>query len=64
MPDDDVDDVVEVLEAHGLDQGNLEAAVELAKLVCDRYGMCCEALGRFTWRTYEILEGEHGYEQA
>lgn len=54
----------EVLGRHGVDQGNMETAVELARRVADETGLCCEALGGFIYRTYQILEREHGYNEA
>jgi hypothetical protein len=55
------DDVSVILEEHGMNQGNLEAAAELARLVAEQTGMCCEELGRLMWRTYSILEGQHEF---
>ena len=52
-----MDDIDEVLEEQGLSKDNLEAALELAKLVADETGLCCEELGRFTWVCYRKLEG-------
>ncbi len=53
-----MDDIDEVLEEEGLNKENLEAALELARLVADETGLCCEALGQFTWVCYRKLEGE------
>jgi len=53
-----MDDIDEVLEEQGLSKENLEAAIELARLVADETGLCCEELGRFTWACYKKLEGE------
>ena len=55
---DDMDDIDEVLEEQGLNKEKLEAALELARLVADETGMCCEKLGQFTWACYRKLEGE------
>lgn len=53
-----MEDIDEVLEEQGLNKDNLEAALELAKLVADETGLCCEELGKFTWACYRKLEGE------
>lgn len=55
MDDDDID---EVLEEEGLSKEKLEAALELARLVADETGLCCEELGRFVWACYRRLEAE------
>jgi hypothetical protein len=52
------DDIDEVLEEQGLNKEKLEAALELARLVADETGLCCEQLGRFTWACYRKLEAE------
>lgn len=48
----------EILEEQGLSKEKLEAALELARLVADETGLCCEELGQFTWACYHKLEGE------
>jgi hypothetical protein len=53
-----MDDIDEVLEEEGLDKEKLEAALELARLVADDTGMCCERLGLFTWHCYKRLGEE------
>jgi hypothetical protein len=53
-----MEDINEVLEEEGLDKAKLEAALELARLVADETGMCCERLGQFTWICYRKLEGD------
>ena len=53
-----MEEIDEVLEDEGLSKDNLEAALELARLVADETGLCCEALGQFTWVCYRKLEGE------
>lgn len=53
-----MEDIDEVLEEQGLRKENLEAALELARLVSDETGLCCERLGQFTWACYRKLEGE------
>ena len=53
-----MEDIDEVLEERGLSTEKLEAALELARLVSDETGLCCEELGRFTWACYRKLEGE------
>jgi len=54
----DTEDINEVLDEQGLSKDNLEAAIELAKLVSCETGLCCEDLGKFTWACYRKLEGE------
>ena len=51
-------DIDEVLAEEGLSKGNLEAALELARLVSEETGLCCDNLGLFTWECYRKLEGE------
>lgn len=55
-----MDDIDDVLEDQGLNKENLEAALELAKLVAGETGMCCEEFGRFTWACYKKLEVNDG----
>jgi hypothetical protein len=54
----DISEIDEVLEEEGLNKEKLEAALELARLVADETGLCCEKLGQFTWACYRKLEGE------
>ncbi len=49
-------DIDEILAEEGLDKEKLEAALELARLVADETGLCCEALGQFAWVCYKRLE--------
>ena len=51
-------EIDDVLEEQGLSKENLEAALELARLVADETDLCCEELGQFTWACYRKLEGE------
>jgi hypothetical protein len=53
-----VDDIDEIFAEEGLDKENMEAALELARLVAGETGMCCERLGQFTWVCYQKLEVE------
>ncbi len=53
-----MEDIDEVLEEEGLNKENLEAALELSRLVADETGLCCESLGQFTWACYKKLESE------
>jgi hypothetical protein len=53
-----MDDIDEVLEEQGLEKEKLEAALELARLVAEETGLCCEELGQFTWVCYKKLEAE------
>ena len=55
---DDISEIDEVLEEGGLDKQKLEAVLELARLVAEDTGLCCESLGRFTWACYRKLEAE------
>ena len=48
----------EILEEQNLSKDNFEAALELARLVAEETGLCCEDLGKFTWAVYQKLEGE------
>ena len=50
--------IEEILEEQDLSKDNLEAALELARLVADETGLCCEDLGQFTWACYKKLEGD------
>ena len=54
-----MEDIEEILEEQDLSKDNLEAALELARLVHDDTGLCCEELGQFTWACYKKLEGEN-----
>lgn len=51
-------DIEELLEEQGLNKDNLEAAIELGRLVSEHTDMCCEDLGKFLWACYLKLEGE------
>ena len=53
-----MEDIEEILEEQDLSKDNLEAALELARLVADETGLCCERLWQFTWACYRKLEGE------
>jgi hypothetical protein len=53
-----MEDIEEILEEQNLSKDNLEASLELAKLVAQETGLCCEELGRFVWSCYQKLEGE------
>ena len=53
-----MEDIDQILDEEGLDKEKLEAALELARLVADETGLCCESLGHFTWVCYRKLEGE------
>ena len=53
-----MENIDEVLEDQGLSKENLEAALELSRLVAEETGLCCEGLGQFTWACYRKLEGE------
>ena len=54
----DDEDINEILEEEGLNKGNLEAALELSRLVSRETGLCCDGLGQFVWLCYNKLEGE------
>ena len=51
-----MEDIEEILEEQNLSKDNLEAALELARLVAQDTGLCCEDLGRFAWSCYRKLE--------
>jgi len=53
-----MEDIDEVLEEQGLSKEKLEAALELARLVSEETGLCCQQLGQFAWVCYRKLEGE------
>ena len=52
-----MEDIEEILEEQGLSKENLEASLELARLIAEETGLCCDDLGRFTWSCYRKLEG-------
>lgn len=51
-------DIDEILEGQGVGKENMEAALELARLVSEETGLCCDDLGQFAWACYKKLEGE------
>lgn len=53
-----MEDIDEILEEQDLNKENLEAALELARLVSGETGLCCDNLGAFTWACYRKLERE------
>lgn len=53
-----MENIDEILEEQGLDKDNLEAALELARLVAEETELCCAELGQFAWACYRQLEGE------
>jgi len=55
MDDYEID---EVLEEGGINKEKLETALELARLVANETGLCCEALGRLIWACYRSLEDD------
>ena len=55
-----MEEIEEILEEQGLNKDSLEAALELARLVAEETGLCCDNLGRFTWSCYGKLVGEKG----
>ena len=52
-----MEEIDEILEEQDLSKDNLEAALELARLVSQDTGLCCEDLGKLTWSCYQKLEG-------
>jgi len=52
-----MEDIDNILEEGGLSKDSLEAALELARLVSQDTGLCCEGLGTLTWACYNRLEG-------
>lgn len=53
-----MEEIDEVLENQGLNRENLEAALELSRLVAEETDLCCEELGQFIWSCYKKLEGD------
>jgi hypothetical protein len=53
------EDISELLEEQGISKESLEAALELARLVGEDTGICCEDLGLFAWMCYRRLEGDN-----
>ena len=53
-----MEEIDRILEEQEVSKDNLEAALELARLVAQDTGLCCEELGQFTWACYKKLEGE------
>ncbi|MFC2014792.1 hypothetical protein ACFLUP_02230 [Chloroflexota bacterium] len=53
-----MEDIDDILEENGVNKDNLEAALELARLVSQETGLCCDELGKFAWECYEKLETE------
>ena len=53
-----MEDIGDILEEQDMSKDNLEAALELARLVSEETGLCCEELGQFTWSCYRRLGGE------
>jgi len=51
-------DIEDILQEAGLSQCNMEAALELSRLIHEETGLCCNDLGRFAWLCYQKLEGE------
>ncbi|MFC1875419.1 hypothetical protein ACFLY3_04670 [Chloroflexota bacterium] len=51
-------EIDDILEGEGLSKDRLEAALELARLVADETGLCCQQLGQFCWDCYLKLEPE------
>ena len=53
-----MEEIDEILDENGINKGNMEAALELAKLVAEDTGLCCDELGKFAWACYQQLEAE------
>ncbi len=51
-----MENIEEILEEQGLCKENLEASLELARLVSEETGMCCAELGQFAWACYLQLD--------
>ena len=51
-----MEEIEKVLAEQGISKENMEAALELSRLVADETGLCCEELGQFTWASYKKLE--------
>jgi len=52
------EDIDELLEEQGVSKESLEAALELARLIGEDTGICCEDLGLLAWTCYQRLEGQ------
>jgi hypothetical protein len=52
------EDIGELLEEEGISKDSLEAALELARLIGEDTGICCQDLGLLAWRFYQRLESE------
>jgi hypothetical protein len=53
-----MEEIDQILENQGLNKENLEASLELSRLVSEETGLCCAELGQFAWACYHQLEGE------
>lgn len=60
MVDEEVID--DIFDRHNIDKGNMEAAVELGRLVAEETELCCEDLGHFIWNAYLQLQEKGGEE--
>lgn len=58
--DDDEEVIDDIFDRHSLDKGDMEAAVELGRLVAEETALCCEDLGHFIWNTYRQLQEKGG----
>lgn len=58
-----MDDIDQILADNGLNRDNLEAALELARLVSAETGICCTELGKFTFACLHRLDGEEEEEE-
>ena len=52
-----MENIDEILEEQGIDKGNLEAALELARLAAEETELCCAELGQFAWACYRQFRG-------
>jgi hypothetical protein len=53
-----MEEIEEILEEQGLSKDDLEAALELGRLISGETGLCCDGLGKFVWSCYRRLAGE------
>lgn len=51
-------EIDDILEESGLRKCNMEASLELARLISEETGLCCNELGQLIWSCYRRLEGE------
>lgn len=53
-----MENIDRILEDNGVNKENLEASLELSRLISQATGMCCAELGKFTWLCLQKLDDE------